>query len=390
MLSLLLAGCGTSASTDATDANAETPKNCVIVAGAAPFGVELFGTARISPRSGASDAGSDRAFSVRLFFPKGRVAGAPVLVTISRVESGFTLVRATLDSNAGLDPLVVHSTCWEEMNARLVGPTGGVDGTMKFNVSGPSTDAIDTRDATFVLCDSRPVPETAPMKVSARSPLVPIEVTSTVPIDTDTLALLKVRAGTMDVKVITHDLDGGGLLVQPVAAFPVFEPLTIDVSLVRDATGRSLPSLAPIQLDAPKAVVTDLTFDSSPPVSSIVGGVVSAGKLIVKNAARPGPMNLVVGLGSRDGMTKLRVRHRHVCAAEGMYTAAVAIVGADGSNAPLSPKCSDVAADEVVSLKGGAPYVLAAFGRAFEPMACSYPFGPELADYEIEEIAFEK
>ena len=362
---------------------------CAPVSGSAPFAVEMRGSYALSGDGGI------RTVDVRLYFPKGRVAGAPVvLVGGFPFVPGILVSRQTIDATLGATGFVLRDpNCGNQLDARLVGPADGLVAHLKINVSEPS-DAVSTREGNAALCRYGPhdaIPVWAP--ASTFLPTDAIVVRNSEPLDLLSFATVTASTSAGTFALIVEEVQSGLFGLRAKESFPPSASFKVDLSGIRDVMGTAFGTTVAPHVLAATAVVTDRTMTTSPPtgaIATLVGSSsTSAGKLTVGDGGLVGDgYAAVIGLGSEPSSTKLRLRHRLVCKLGEYAPVKVQIVASDGTTTVAKPTCADAPADETLTLVGKSPYTLVVDSRS-ERRPCYYYGSPTKRDYELDELAFE-
>jgi len=177
--------------------DAPAAATCVAdLSGSAPFGKALSGTASFGS-SYSTAAPITSTFTAYVYFPAGRVAGAPVQLAIqSRVISGqyFFGPQATLASDLSATGLTVggHDV---QITGGLLPGAGGLQATVAANFSDPASDLGDDRSAAMLMCPTGDVPAPA-LKVASGtlSPLSTIALGSTTPLAQEAINALRITS----------------------------------------------------------------------------------------------------------------------------------------------------------------------------------------------------
>jgi hypothetical protein len=427
------------------DVSAEAPSSeCEAgLSGTAPFGALVSGSAIFpSARSASTSAPITSAMNAFIYFPAGRVAGAPVQLAMqSRVVTGqyFFGPQRTLAADLSATGLSVGGHDMEIAGDLLPG-AGGLQATISANFSSPGNDVADNRTATMLMCPAGDVPSPS-LSLSARtiSPLSTLGLFSTTPIAQDAINALRIDspAGAIaftaspdqPIALPVRYSSGPNFTVTAASALPPGQPLTFDTSAVTDVLGRAVPIvLAGAQVLATTAVLSDLGFDTPPPAGALAssGCNVSAGGKLdggisavmptcigsgVAATVANGVLKLAAGAPSigRDvdvllalppaRATKLRVRmavgdvldagascmNGHSSAY--MDTGSIAVVGPNGEVAPrLNLSCDGAMADHVVDLPGVSPLWLVVHveGRSSMPYSMPTPGPPPVSIDQLE------
>lgn len=382
-VTVALAACGGSSVHDApvdagsVDAAASLPPCAAPIVGDAPFGVVVSGSGPVTKvGSYASDKVTTVEAAATLYFPRGRVAGAEVVI------AGAGLHYATLD--ASLSARIVSSaSCSGGFSGTLLGPNDGVEATATVITTGAS-DAVGTVSGPVKLCRSGVPPPQRLWDIPTHVPAVEsFSVTGTRPFARETLA--SVRANPPVPLEVTATLQG--VRVAPTAGrFPLFAPTVIDLSGLRDVLGEPL-GLTSVTTIVPTEPVADLSFTTPASRASYVGAV-SFDRGMLQLGGGRGVTAAAVALGGA-GRTKLRVRHQLYCEGTRPGKWNVSIVSSDGNTTPLALSCGADIVEEVVPLTGSGPFMLHAVANTNVIQPCWYGIDDDSSTYLLDEIAFE-
>lgn len=350
LVALALCGCGGGgpSATDAEVADAQLRdaqpdafvSACAPLTGSGPFAVRMAGTGTLMMNAGRPSAQArELTFSVDLFFPQGRTAGAQVFA--SRAARGLHVTSAVIAADGSAGPLRMaadEQIYGFSLDGVLEPAPGGVLADVGLETG--FNDVLQFYKGRLELCGSGEPPAPA-LAVQAQrwSPLAQIRIVPTTPLDPGTLATIRATAGGADTAVRVEFEGRDHVLVSPVTAFPPDLQVTLDLTGVRDVLGRTAGSA--VSFDAPpSAEVADLTFANPLPAGSAVVGptssaLVANGLLDVRLEYWSGA---TIALGTRTGSTAV-IRHKVDC---GNFTAPqhrVAIFAADGTFAELPLTC---------------------------------------------------
>ncbi len=333
---------------------------CAPLTGSGPFAVRMAGMGTLTKRAGGPSAQPrELPFSVDLFFPQGRTAGAQVFA--SRAARGLHVTSAVIASDGSAGPLRMGSS--EQIygfaiDGALEPAPGGV--LAEVGIETGFNDLSEFYQGRMELCGAGEPPAPAlSVKAQRWSPLAQIRIVPTTPLDPGTLATIRATAGGAEVAVRV-DLALDHVLVSPVTAFPPASQVTLDLTGVRDVLAR--PPGSTVMFDAPpSAEVADLTFAAALPPGSAVAGP-GTPQLAVANGVLDVLLDYwsgaTIALGSRTGSTTV-IRHKVDC---GNFTAPqqrVAIVAADGSFAELPLTCGADFVDARLTVPATGPRWLA-------------------------------
>ena len=307
--------------TDAVDGSAGEDGRALDVVDAAPPR-DTGGTCRYAPTvaegrifegTGAVLDGGTGTHTERLtaYFPRGRVAGAPVIVGVLRGWPlvGMVELRGTLDANLGATGFEFRGTDASDVQwtATLLGPDDGFVMNVTRNRA-VSTDVGDYVQATLRLCpteaapapdwDARPaVLPGADIRLVPRQPLAP-------PMPTGSLMVGGASVAT------ALSIDDGALRIRPQGPIPPNADITLAPLGLRDILGREMPTPM-IRVLRTTAVISDRTFATAPPM----GAVVTAGNPITHQngtlrigSYTRGPQSALLALGEVPaGVVSLRI-----------------------------------------------------------------------------------
>ncbi len=387
LVAMALCGCGGGggASSDAQpDAFVSA---CPPLTGTDPFAVRMAGTALLVKRNaGQFDQPRQLPFSVDLFFPQGRTAGAQVFA--SRKAFGLQVTSAVIAADGSAGPLRMGASeqvVGFQIDGVLEPAPGGV--LAQVGVETGFNDVSEFYQGRMELCGSgEPPAPTLAVQPQRWSPLSQIRIVPTTPLDPATLATIRATAGGTESAVRVDFEDSDQVLVSPVTAFPPDLQVTLDLTGVRDVMGRSTGGSA-VTFDAPpSAEVVDLTFAAPlPPGSAVTGGgavvATANGLLELRLDFWSGA---TIALGARTGTTAV-IRYKVVCTNLTVPLQRVAIVAVDGSFAELPLSCGG----DFVEARLPVP----AAGRRWLAIALQHLWPgaprPDLGEVIIDEIRFE-
>ena len=393
--------------TDASDASLTLCNSGL--SGTSPFGSALSGKASFADIFSGTKPLIDGTVVANIYFPAGRVAGAPVQLSIQSpaiTDQYFFGPSVTLADDLSATGLTVggHNVT---ITASLLPGAGGLQATVTKNFANPGGDVADTRTGSMLMCPGGDVPAPS-MQISAvvASPLSTFSVNATTPIATSALEDLQIRSpqGAVAIKVSMNGSSmfatGPNFTISGSSAYPPGQPLSFDASLVRDVLGRAVPlTLGGTAVLATTAALSDLTFATAPPTGALACSGAPActpSMFPMLDATVPSGMSRCTGGGSAangvltigtgvtgnpnvDGLlalpvtsaTKLRVR-ASVGDAPGagscisknssasMNWAAMVVVGPNGeASSRVILACDGTMADAVIDLPSASPLWLA-------------------------------
>jgi hypothetical protein len=362
-----------------------------------------------SPLAGQTPFGAAIGNGIFIYFPGGRVAGAPVQLGVaSPVVAGqyFFGPQVVLADDLSATGLKVAGHDKQVVGDLLPG-TGGLAATVTANAASPGSDVADIRKYSALLCAAGDVPEPAmELLDTGLSPISPIGVKTTTPLTTSGLAALRITSplGPVAIQVSPDPYAGTGYahgpnyVITAVSALPPGQRLSVDASQVRDVLGRPVP-LKQDMLGNPvvltvlgtSAVLSDLTFASAPPSGAVAGsggGTVTNGILSFTRSGSSSGRN-VDGLLALPPLsaTELRVRIRvgddvpgwPWCVSDNrsasMEWAAMAVVGPNGeSSYRIALSCNGMV-DRVLDLPKASPLWLAVHVEGVAPTPYYLPPG---------------
>jgi hypothetical protein len=282
---------------------APAPPCTSTVTGAAGFGVSLKPSVGEPINHGASGPPLVRPTDItfQLYFPQGRRAGAPVV--FAPIGGDFESVQHTQVRDDLSVALAASS-----FTGTLLGPDQGATGSVSFtHVDG---DSGWSTGYAAVLCPSGPAPE--PMVEERTSEILPIdllELTTNVPPDAATLAMLSVDGSSVTIKGQTR------LRITPSTGAWRLGARGISTAGVRDALGRPYAVSGDMRFHVvqPSAVVADLSFDHPLPPGAAAGPSSACITVVDGSLACELKDNAtvaaIVGLGNLPGSGPLQVRH---------------------------------------------------------------------------------
>jgi hypothetical protein len=319
-----------------------------------------------TPVSGDAPFGAQLGTSGAIFFPQGRVAGAPVIVIRDQLfTGGFSKSTSTLlpDLSSATD-LSVRDHCQNGFSGRLVGPTDGIDALVSVNPDLTYSDAIPPLvNERAWLCPTAPAP--APSMTTGGGQILPtsaLTVSVNAPVDDTTLKTISAQPTNAFSSSVVAD---GRIRVGPQAGRAWLpSSLAVDLTGLRDAIGRSYggAQIASFTVITPAGAIADRTMTAAPPTNAFVGtgfATSTAGGLLtlsVLSASASTGYEAVVGLGAQAGATKLRLSHRVVCGTDNFSDASAMLVSSDGYSAPIALGCAATPSEVTVTLPGSGPY----------------------------------
>lgn len=362
--------------------DAERTRECPTpIEGSQPFSMILTADGK------SADGGSVGA-SVEAYFPKGRVAGAEVVLAFRQTAAEWRFVaRGVLDEKLGSSLLEVYDGyCGNKVQGSFVGPSDGLEGEVYTNGSGPSSDVLNVRQANLMLCAAPGQATPTPQFTASSTELLASEiltVTGNVPLDRASLAI-----GSSPTRTLVTTEEGTKLSVGMKDSFPPYEDTKLDLSGVRDVMGRSL-GLGTITVRGLTATLVERGFDAAPPAGAILGSEWSiAGSVLRVRSSTGGAYSALVGLGDPGARRLLHVRHRIDCDAN-PWTTRVRAISEAGTVVIVKAECSKLPLDATVTLPSGGRWALAIDGVVQPAQPCSYPARYSPGPYELADFAFE-
>jgi len=372
--------------------------------GTAPFGCAM------NPRAPVDPLG-ERRFAI--YFPNGRVAGAPVVLAMSLPGQWELSVSApvALDTDGGAAHLRLGDI---DTNVDATLAPGADEVSLRVELFRPLPWDEPSTFVTTTLAFAGDAPEPV---LTARhnwlSPVSGVDLTASAPIDPGTLTQLHVLDGVVVVPTLSTTDDGALIRVRPPppAALPPARPLQLVVGGVRDIIGRVV-RLNPVPSLTTSATIADLTFATPPTADTIAssttpGWLLSSGGVLqlpdMPNAGGDGSYTIVLPLGAVPaGTSRARLRMRPRCSPRirAPGTSALALVNEQGlatSVAGLAP-CAPAGVDPslldpdpgaVVDLPGPGRLFLVLDNHIAVPDPYSDVSGSGERIYFIDDIAFE-
>lgn len=243
-----------------------------------------------------------------VYFPMGRLVGAPVVVGVLRTwpRPGMVGVRGTLDANLGATGFEFRGTDGSDVQwtATLLGPDDGFVMSVTRNRA-VFTDVGDYVQATLRLCPTEAAPEPAWNDLPAVLPGADLWLVPRVPLG-EIPAAGSLTTGGASVAT-TQTLEDGALRIRAQGAIPPNAELTLSPLGLRDILGRAMPTpVVPVLRTT--AAVSDRTFATPPPSGAIAGyAVIDRGSLRIGPQTR-GAQQTLVALGDVPaGAVSLRV-----------------------------------------------------------------------------------
>lgn len=378
-------GGGTASGTQ-QNPGSSAPSCNVPLRGDEPFVVQVVGKPGAfirdsSLRTNAESAVEHKKRDMRyqLYFPEGRVAGAPLLVT--HAGSGQA-VRAVLDANLSA-PISIYSSpdCGDGFKGTLRGRDDGLQGTIVIT-NGPSTDAPISASFELTLCpeDVTIPPPQIHVPRKAGLPESPIVVILSAP-----LADAANGGITLDGQPAKVETKSGEVTIRPAAGNLTPGVHDLDLSSLRDVLGRSYEG-ARFQYEVPKPIgaISDLSFSTAYPADAVVGDVdlfkIEDGKLVCENTAA---RRLVLGLPSISGATRMRFHHS-VRSGFGSPTTRVQLIASDGAVTPVA--ISSDGSPTVIDVQGKEPFYVSIDGPIMAQRDCYQPILPSNDRYALDRI----
>lgn len=370
LLVLPLLGCGQATNESAGDGGVGLATCKTPIEGSAPFSTVLHGNI-------PSETGT-RGTSLEVYFPNGRIAGSDVIFAWDTTD-GRVLRRERLDATLSAAFSFSDLSCGDQITGTLVGPSGGVDATLKVNVSGLANDNVHLETGRTVLC---PVGPTSAPVGAAPSEVLPLEqliVQTNVPLDVTSFSTITATpTRSLNVSQL-----GTSFVVAP--ALAPFTKATIDFGDVRDILGRRI-ALKPTRLGALSEVLTDPTLSSPPPAGTVLGSYsIDAGVLYVDSSSR----RFLLGLGTATTAKKVRLRHRMNCTS-GTTTPSISLVSESGLQIGVKVDCASTLVESTIALPADGRWALSAVTSVSRSRPCNYP-SPRTtyATYELDDVLFE-
>jgi hypothetical protein len=401
------------ASEAGVEAGAETapPGSCAApLVGATAFGKVLSGTGDLETDIPNSPTPvRPKTITVHAYFPAGRRPGQPVILAMPtrwpRPGLAWSMPQI-LDATAGIPAIPgidIADDLGTGFSGALLGPDQGLQGTGSANFAF-GTDVGDSGRGPITLCPAGDVPAaTLTSNDPAFVPNLPLWFAPGAPLDEKNLPAVSVSSGGKNVPVTATVtlrqpfFAGTALVVTPVVAFPPNQPLTIELGGLADPLGRPFVIAAPPPLQT-TATVTDLTFDTAPPVGAVVeqgpaghGSNVAGGLLILGDRNAFG-VSALVALGDPGARTKVRLHGQWDCGAFRQapteQSRSLLIVGAQGEATQVALTCGPPQ-DVVVDRPAAGPLWLSFAGPPNQSHPQFLPPGPSSVAAQIDAITFE-
>ena len=399
---------------DASAAPCSTP-----LAGTAPFAAHLKGSGTLYTAASSYSPSQPHQVSLELdiYFPSGRVAGAPVLLAMpvdyadpALQVGGQSLLAADLSATG----LTVQGGLGVSVTGTLLPPDDGLSATVGEDLA-MGTDIADQVSGALKLCPtgSPPTPGLAvasrndfavlrgtgtPVSTSLVAPTSHVLLKTATPIDAAALAKIRLFAGDVEapVTVAVHSEFGSSpILLGADAAFPPLKPLRLDTTAVTDILGRPVPPSGSLQPLAPPGAVSDLTFATAPTGALATTGTsqVTNGMLVLGHVGYGGGFDALLALGSVAPATQARLRIGVDCQAAGgsrpsELVARADLVGTAGDSVTVPLACGPPQ-DVTVSLPPSTGNIWLSVVSEPTPQHPQFSAYSPYNEVQIDEIAFE-
>ena len=387
---------------DASAAPCSTP-----LAGTAPFAAHLKGSGTLYNSPSQPHQVS---LELDIYFPSGRVAGAPVLLAMP-VQYAVPALQVGPQSVLAADLSAIGLTVEGGLGVRVTGtllpPDDGLLAAVEENISF-GTDVAEDAAGVLKLCPTgaAPTPGLMMRALNGGALLAPnstVLLNTATPLDATALANIKLYAGDAEVPIsvrVGTALESSPLLLSADAAFPPETPLRLDTTTVTDILGRPVLTSGSLSPLTTTAVVSDLTFATAPTGAVATTGYsqVTDGELVLASPlASSGRFNALLALGSVAPARQARLRIGVVCTlgmGGGTITEPSALVtraslvGAAGDSVAVPLACGSPQ-DVTVPLPASTGNIwlsVVSEPPAQHPQFLPYPLSNSV---QIDEIAFE-
>lgn len=354
-----------------------SPRRCQTpLSGTEPFASRLTGVATFTADGGEVVKRED--VSRDVYFPNGRTSGGRLI--FSRPSGDYALALATtLDSelHATVPNFSVGESGWPStfngqsantsamisLSGQVVGPDDGLDATLVATILSGDV-LLGTAQAKVMLCPSDEVIGPGTLRSASNRPF-PLSVFSwagNVPLDPETVPAHPVL---VDGVPLAGDVGvtWTGLSFRPIQHLPPGVTPTVDLAGLRDVLGRPLTLLTELSPAlATTAAVTDLTFETPPPVgaTATTGApvVVDGGTLTIDG--KGAEYEALIALGDAGTASHATILLSASCGSIGTTPGmSAALVAADGRLTAIPLRCDDFPAEVVVPIPSPGPLWLA-------------------------------
>lgn len=335
-----------------------TAADCAPIRGEKPFAVSLSG------KSDAADPSARVYAGAVLYFPRGRVAFAPVLIA-----SGTLTTSLQLDASLSVRDISLHDPdCGGGWSGDLVGPTGGINAVVSNNVSGTS-DNLRFKTGAVTMCATGEAPPQRVLDVGdAIFPTSDVVVRVARPVDGSSLDAVSAQNAfgvvPLNVRVSGNEIH----IASATGLFAPFHETTFDLSGLRDILGMPLGiATKPRTMPLPTTPAAAAPFEVAATNLFSIGGDAAA--------------------------KRLRISHRATCPT-GSLLIRVAVVAANGVMVALRPPCTSYGVEQLVELTGVAPYAMyVQMPSSYARRPCNYygssPSSPPASTYSVASLSFE-
>jgi len=270
--------------------------------GTEPFGAHLDGkgTLYTDPYFPPPNQPYQASLALDIYFPGGRVAGAPVLLAMP-VEYAVPALQVSAQSVLAADlsatGLNVSGGLGVRVTGTLLPSDDGLSAAVEENIAF-ATDVGEMATGVLKLCPTGPAPvpgltvlsrndfpslrsTSTPVQTSLVAPTSTVLLKPSTPIDPEALAKIRLYASDAEIPVsvrVGTDIESSPLLLSANAAFPPETPLRLDTTAVTDVLGRPVPCSSSLSPLTTTAVVSDLTFATAP-----TGAVATTGTSLISN-----------------------------------------------------------------------------------------------------------
>lgn len=330
--------------------------------GTEPFGAHLDGkgTLYTDPDFPPPNQPYQASLALDIYFPRGRVAGAPVLLAMP-VEYAVPALQVSAQSVLAADLSATGLNVSGGLGVRVTGTLlpldDGLSAAVEQNIAF-ATDVGEMAAGVLKLCPTGPAPmpgltvvgrndlaslrsTSTPVQTSLVAPTSTVLLKPSTPIDPEALAKIRLYAGDTEIPIgvrVGTDIESSPLLLSANAAFPPETPLRLDTTAVTDVLGRLVPCSSSLSPLTTTAVVSDLTFATAPTgaVATTGDSTITDGKLVLRG---PGFFYALLALGSVAPATQARLRIGVVCTQTTSVWVRASLVGAAGDSVAVPLAC---------------------------------------------------
>jgi hypothetical protein len=333
--------------------------------GTEPFGVHLEGRGALyhGPFPPAANQPYQASLALDIYFPGGRVAGAPVLLAMP-VEYAVPALQVSAQSVLAADLSATGLNVSGGLGVRVTGTLlpldDGLSAAVEENIAF-ATDVEEMVTGALKLCPTGPAPvpgltvlsrndfpslrsTSTPVQTSLVAPTSTVLLKPSTPIDPEALAKIRLYASDAEIPVsvrVGTDIESSPLLLSANAAFPPETPLRLDTTAVTDVLGRPVPCSSFLSPLTTTAVVSDLTFATAPTgaVATTGTSLITDGKLSLRGLGLSTSFYALLALGSVAPATQARLRIGVVCTQTTSVWVRANLVGAAGDSVAVPLAC---------------------------------------------------